>query len=87
MNERLPALVDGEDVLSEGARVLAFVDTMEEQGMLWKLMKVQDGRYLAATMYPGTMFIFEGFGNTPGAAVKALSDTLVAKGLESAGRA
>jgi hypothetical protein len=72
-------MVEGDSVLEEGSRVLAFIDTMEEHGYPWMLAKMQDGSYKAAVFAAGRLAL-EGRGATPGAAIKELSRVLVEEG-------
>lgn len=74
-------MVEGDEVLEEGSRVLAFIDTAEEQGYPWLLGKLEDGSYTAAILnVRGGPRRLEGHGATPAAAIKELSRVLVEEG-------
>lgn len=77
-------MVEGDEVLEEGSRVLAFIDTMEEHGYPWMLAKMLDGSYRAAIFVEGRQAAvrrgLEGHGPTPAAAIKELSRVLVEEG-------
>lgn len=77
-------MVEGDEVLEEGSRVLAFIDELEEHGFEWMLAKrsglaAREALYVAAIRSPEGR-VLEGYGPSPGGAIKELSRVLVEEG-------
>jgi hypothetical protein len=69
-------------VNSEGGKLLAFIDTVEEAGMRWNVGTHRDGTYVLA-IFAGTR-IFEVSAKTIGEAVTAIGKKMVEAGMKGA---
>lgn len=75
-------LVEDGLVNSEGGKLLAFIDTVEEVGIRWNVGTHRDGTYVLTIL--ADRGIFEADGKTIGEAVKEIGRKMVEAGMKGA---